>query len=127
MNIIRPFIAVYGTGTTATFGWAFVALSGDSACAASLNNCSAIMGTVSTVALTWPNYWWARISGTPISASALPFEVFLAVAIGFAGILVLTRVPAIFEPSESEAENDEPLLAPSEPNRRNQSAAPPSA
>lgn len=127
MKFIRPFIAVYGTGATATFAWVFVALSGDSVCAASLNTCGAIMGTVSTLALTWPNYWWARISGTPISASTLPFEVFLVAAIGFAGFLVLTRVPAIFEPSEPEAENDEPILSPSEPNRRDQSAAPPSA
>jgi hypothetical protein len=124
---IRFFIAVYGTGTTATFAWAFVTLSGNSVCAASLKACGAIMGTVSTLALTWPNYWLARISGTPISASTLPLEVFVASVIGFAGILILTYVPAIFEPSESEAENDEPLFNTAEPNRRNQSAAPPSA
>ncbi len=83
------------------------------------------MGTVSTLAVTWPNYWWDRISGTPITASTLPFEVFLALAIGFAGLLVLTRVTAIFDPPELEAENFEPILNTPEPNRRNQSAAPP--
>ena len=124
MKFIRPFIAVYGTGTTATFAWAFVALSGNSICAAGLKTCVAIMGTVSSLALIWPSYWWARISGAPITASTLPFEVFLALAIGFAGVMVLTRVPAIFDPPDPEAENFGPMLNMPEPNRRDQSAAP---
>ncbi|MCH7796643.1 MAG: hypothetical protein IH900_16100 [Proteobacteria bacterium] len=57
----------------------------------------------------------------------LPFKVVLASVLVFVAVLVLARVHAFFESPESEAADDEPLIKISEPNRRNQSAAPPLA
>ncbi len=56
--------------------------------------------------------------------SSLPFEVVLISVLVFAAVLVFGRIQALFEPSGTGAENDEPLANTSEPNRRSQSAAP---
>jgi hypothetical protein len=56
--------------------------------------------------------------------SALPFEIVLISILVFAAVLVFARFHARFKQSESGAENNEPLVNTSEPNRRNQSAAP---
>ena len=57
----------------------------------------------------------------------LPFKVVLDSVLVFVAVLVLARVHAFFKSPESEAADDEPLIKISEPNRRNQSAAPPLA
>ena len=56
--------------------------------------------------------------------STLLFEVVLVSVLVFVAVLVFARFQAFFEPSGTGAENDEPLSNTSEPNRRNQSAAP---
>ncbi len=56
--------------------------------------------------------------------STLFFEIVLISVLVFAAVLVFARIYALFEPPEPEAESDEPIFNISEPNRRNQSAAP---
>ena len=54
----------------------------------------------------------------------LPFEVVLVSVLVFVAVLVFARIHALFERPGSRAENDEPLINASEPNRRDQSATP---
>ncbi len=56
--------------------------------------------------------------------SSLPFEIVLISVLLFVAVLVLPQIRALFEQSRSGAENNEPFGNTSEPNRRNQSAAP---
>ncbi len=56
--------------------------------------------------------------------STLPFEVVLIFVLVVAAVLVLARIHTLFERSGSGPEYEEPLINTSEPNRRNQSAAP---
>jgi len=56
--------------------------------------------------------------------STLLFEIVLISVLVFASVMAFARIHALFERSGSEAENDEPPINTSEPNRRNQSAAP---
>ncbi len=58
---------------------------------------------------------------------ALPFKVVVASVLVFVAVLVLARIHAFFESRGSQAADDEPLIVPTGPNRRNQSAIPPLA
>ena len=57
----------------------------------------------------------------------LPFKVVVASVLVFVAVLVLARIHAFFESRGGEVVDDEPLIMAIEPNRRNQSAAPPLA
>ena len=57
-------------------------------------------------------------------SSTLPFEVVFVSVLVFVAVLVFAWIHALFERSGSRAENEEPLINASEPNRWNQSAAP---
>ena len=127
MRLVRPFLAVYGAGVAGTFAWLFFALSGTSVCAASRESCQTVIGLTGQLALAWPAYWGGRIAGEPVMVETLPFKVVLASVLVFVAVLVLARIHAIFDSPGSEAADDEPLIMTTEPNRRNQSAAPPLA
>jgi hypothetical protein len=127
MRLIRSFLAVYGAGIVGTFAWLFFALSGTSVCAASRDSCQTVIGLTGQLALAWPAYWGGRIAGEPVMVETLPFKVVLASVLVFVAVLVLAQIHTFFESSESEAADDEPLIMPTEPNRRNQSAIPPMA
>ena len=127
MRLVRPFLAVYGAGVVGTFAWLFFTLSGTSVCAAGRESCQTVIGLSGQLALAWPAYWGGRIAGEPVMVETLPFKVVLASVLVFVAVLVLARVHAFFKSPESEAADDEPLIKISEPNRRNQSAAPPLA
>ncbi len=59
--------------------------------------------------------------------ATLPVELVLVSVLVFVAVLLFARIHDFFERPESGAENDGQLFWMSEPNRRNQSAAPPSA
>lgn len=125
MRLIRPFLAVYGAGIVGTFAWLFFALSGASVCAASRDSCQTVIGLTGQLALAWPAYWGGRIAGEPVMVETLPFKVVLASILVFVAVLVLARIHAFFGSPGPEAADDEPLIKTAEPNRRNQSIAPP--
>jgi hypothetical protein len=59
--------------------------------------------------------------------SAIPLELVLVSVVIFVAVLVFVWIHDHFELPELGAESDEPFFNISEPNRRNQSATPPSA
>ena len=59
--------------------------------------------------------------------SAIPLELVLVSVVMFVAVLVFVRIHDPFELPELGMESDEPFFIISEPNRRNQSATPPSA
>ena len=125
--ILRPFLAIYGIGIVSTFAWLFFALSGASACAASRDSCQVAVSLAGELALVWPAYWGDMFAGEPIMILALPFEVVLISVLAFGVVSAVAWVYALFERRASKAANGEPLVETSEPNRRNQSVAPPEA
>ena len=125
MRLVRPFLAVYGAGVVGTFAWLFFTLSGTSICAASRESCQTVIGLTGQLALAWPAYWGGRIAGEPVMVETLPFKVVLAAVLVLVTVLVLARIHAFFESPGSEVADDEPLILTNEPNRRDQSAAPP--
>jgi len=72
IKILRPLLAIYGSGIAGTFAWLFSALSGAAACASGTEPCRVVVGLTGQLALVWPAYWGSRISGnatmTPIAA-----------------------------------------------------------
>ncbi len=59
--------------------------------------------------------------------SAIPLELVLVSVVVFVAVLVFARIYDHFALPELGVESDEPFFNISEPNRRNQSATPPSA
>ena len=121
MKYLRPFLAVYGTGSPGTFAWPFFALSGISACASGTQSCRIVVGLTGQLALVWPAYWGGRITGNAAMTPVVPVEVAAIAVLVFVVVLLLAQAYTLIQRSGSSAPQDRPLIRTGEPNRRNQS------
>ncbi len=126
MKLLRPVLAIYGSGIAGTFAWLFFALSGTSACALGTEPCRVVVHLTGQLALLWPAYWGDRISGNVTMTPMMPVEVVAIAVLVFFAVLALVQAYTSLERKEQgtvakrnqlETARNVPLIKTSEPNR----------
>jgi len=130
IKILRPLLAIYGSGIAGTFAWLFFAHSGAAACASGTEPCRVVVGLTGQLALVWPAYWGSRISGNATMTPIVPVEVVVIAVLVFLAVVALAVAytspernerGTVAERKQLQSAWNESLIKTSGPNRRNQS------